>query len=80
MNGMPTRRKSVVVLCIAAALFAAFAPSLSDLVWPDTTVQWVLLPDASIVAAHPIPIIASEQPLRLFAVSGTRGPPPLTHS
>jgi hypothetical protein len=78
---MPTRRKSVVLLCIALALCAAFFPAVSDLVWPELTAQWVLLPDTSIVAVRRLATIpASEQPLALLSVSGSRGPPPLKHN
>jgi hypothetical protein len=77
---MPIRRKSVVLFCIAAALFAAFVPAVSDFVWLDIAVRWVLLPDTSVVPIRPAVVAASEQPLPLFSLSSSRAPPLLTYS
>lgn len=76
---MPSKRTSVVLLCIAIAVFAAFVPALAD-PSAEPTARWILLPDPSAVAVRRTPVAIIEQPLALLDLSLSRGPPPLFRS
>ena len=77
---MSIRRTSMVLLCIAVAVFAAFVPALTDLPCAEPTARWILLPDTSVVAVDRTPLAVVEQPLALLSLSLSRGPPPLSRS
>jgi hypothetical protein len=75
---MPRHRRPVAAFCIAVIVVAALMPGAA---WLDAAYLepiWVLLPDEAPVE-HAAPIVsADEQPLVLFSILSSRGPPEIS--
>jgi hypothetical protein len=69
------RRRSVAAVCVAVILVSALLPGAACLDAAYLEPIWVLLPDATPVELDPAPISTDEQPLALFAILSSRGPP-----
>ena len=77
---MPRPRRSIAAFCIAVTAFAAFLPGVWSLdpIWFEPL--WVLYPsDAPVAYEHPV-TAAGEQPLTLFSLLASRGPPSVLFS
>jgi hypothetical protein len=67
--------RSVAGFCIAVIVLAAFLPGICA---PDALLfepLWVLLPDEVVVAVERAVIPCDEQPVALFSLLSSRGPP-----
>lgn len=75
LKAVRRRRAAVAVVCIAALAFGSLLLGLSGIDAALLEPQWTFLPDLTappyVVAAPD----ACEQPLSLFALSVSRGPP-----
>ena len=72
---MPTPRRSVVFLCIAAVALAAFLPGVSALDDQVVEPSWVLLPDLSSLVIPDTTASADEQSRSLHSLLPSRAPP-----
>ena len=72
---MPRPRRSVVGLCIAVIVLAAFVPGMSALDCALLEPQWVLLPDEVAVPVYTPTTLSDEQPAPLLSVLSSRAPP-----
>jgi hypothetical protein len=72
---MPRPRRSVVGLCVAVIVLAAFVPGLSALDYALLEPVWVLLPD-EVALAVDLPVApCDEQPASLLSLVSSRAPP-----
>ncbi len=67
--------RSVSGFCIAVIVLAAFLPGICALDAALFEPLWVLLPDEVIVAVDHAVIPCDEQPVALFSLVSSRGPP-----
>ena len=71
-------RRSVAAFCIAVIVLAAFLPGVSVVGYATFEPQWILLPDEVVVALD-LPVVrCDEQPVSLFSLVESRGPPSLS--
>ena len=75
---MPRPNRTVVGLCIAVIVVAAFLPGLSTFDYALFEPHWVLLPDEMPVAVHPAVVSCDEQPVPLLSLVSSRAPPSRT--
>ena len=73
---MPRTRKTVVVLCIAVVVFAAFAPTAASTVGAVVlTPLWLVIPAVIITVVKRTAVRCHEQPVALLSLVLLRAPP-----
>jgi hypothetical protein len=70
--------RSVAAFCIAVVIVAALLPGADGISAALAEPIWVLLPDHTPADLAPIAISPDEQPLELFSILGSRGPPAIS--
>jgi hypothetical protein len=73
---MPRTRQTVVVLCIAIVVFAAFVPAAASTVAAVVlTPLWLVIPAVAITVVSRIAVRCHEQPAALLSLVLLRAPP-----
>ena len=73
---MPRTRKTVVILCIAVVVFAAFAPAAASTLGAVVlTPLWVVIPAVVITVLRRTAVRCHEQPVALLSLVFLRAPP-----
>ncbi|MFN7914491.1 MAG: hypothetical protein U0Q55_04065 [Vicinamibacterales bacterium] len=75
LKALRRRRAAVAVVCIAAVAFSGLLLGLAGIDAALLEPQWTFLPDATAPTFAASVPDAGEQPLSLFALSVSRGPP-----
>ena len=69
-------RKSVVFLCIAVLVFAAFVPTVSSNLFDAIlTPLWLVFPAAAVIVIRRKAARCDEQPVSLLSLVSSRAPP-----